>query len=103
MRLDWWQQLLRFSGEGTKLNYGVTVAKDCDVQEKFDIWNLKFSSRYSLLTSSKVVLHHKPVYNMMKVTINASGMSIHVSVVQQAALSAHFDIWIEIVMSYTQQ
>ena len=35
MRLGWSKQMLRFSVEGTALNYGVSVAKEFDVQEKF--------------------------------------------------------------------
>ena len=51
--------MLRFSGEGTVLNYEVTVAKELDVQEKFKLENLRFWSRKILLTGSKVVLLQK--------------------------------------------
>ena len=37
MRLGWPQQILRFSGEGTVLNLGLTVAKEFDVQEKLKL------------------------------------------------------------------
>ena len=35
MWLGWSQQMLRFSSEGTALNYGVSVAKELDVHEEF--------------------------------------------------------------------
>ena len=47
----------RFGGEGTVLNYGVTVAKEFDVQDLFKFETLKFCSRYGLLIGMKVVLH----------------------------------------------
>ena len=63
MRLGWSQQMLRSSGEGTVLNYWVIVVKEFDVQEKFNPEILGFSSLHSFLSSIKVVLHQKPVYN----------------------------------------
>ena len=42
--------MLRSSGEGTVLHYGVTVAKEFDVQERFKLEILKFWSQYGLLT-----------------------------------------------------
>ena len=75
MRLGWSQQVLCFSGERTVLNYGVTVEQEFDVQEKFKFEILRISSRYGLMNSIKVVLHKKPVYNMMRATTTGSGIS----------------------------
>ena len=73
--------MLRVSGEGTVLNYGVTFPKEFDVQEKSLTLKLYcFLSRYGLLTGSKVVLHQKLVCNMTRVTIKASGKSTLISV-----------------------
>ena len=66
--------MMLFSGEGTVLNCGVTVAKEFDVQEKIKLEIFRFWSRCPLMTGGKVVLHHKPVNNMMRVTIAASGI-----------------------------
>ena len=67
--------MLRFSGEGTVLNYEVIGAKEFDVREKVKLENLRLCNRYGLLTGSIVVLHQKPVYKMMRATITVSGMS----------------------------
>ena len=67
--------MLCFSGEGTVLNYEVTGSKEYDAQEKFKLEILSFWRRYGLLTDSKVNLHQKPFYIMMKATITASGVS----------------------------
>ena len=61
--------MLRFSCEGTVLNYGVTVANEFEVQKKFELKILRFPSRYGLLTGSQVVLHWTPVLNMMMASI----------------------------------
>ena len=58
--------MLRFSGE------------ELDVQEKFLLEILWYWSPCDLLTNIRVVLHEKPVYNMMKVTITASGRTTFV-------------------------
>ena len=42
--------MLRFSDEGTVLNYGEPGAKKFDVQEKFKLELLRFCIRYGLLT-----------------------------------------------------
>ena len=63
--------MLPFIGEGTVFNYGMTVAKEFDVQEKFKHEFLRFWNQYGLLTVSKVVLYQKPVHNMMRATIMA--------------------------------
>ena len=72
--------MLRFSGESTALNYGVTVAKEIDAQEKCKLGILRFQSRYLLLTGSKVVLHQKPVHHMMRATTTASGIATFIFV-----------------------
>ena len=72
--------MLCFSGEGTVLKYGVTVAQEFDVQEKFKLKILRFLSRNGLMTGIKVVLHQNPVYNMLSATTTGSGISTLVSV-----------------------
>ena len=76
MRLGWSQQMLRFGGEGTVLNYGVTVAKEFHVQEKFKLQILRLWSRYGLLTGIKMVLHQESVYNRIRAAIIGSGTFI---------------------------
>ena len=66
---------MRFSGEGNVLKYGVTVAKEFNSQGKFKLEILGFWSQNGFLTGTKLSLHQKPVYNMLKATITASGMS----------------------------
>ena len=66
--------MLRFTCEGTVLKHWVTIAKGLDVGEGLKLEMLRFWGRYSLLTGSKVVLRQKPVYNVMRGTINASGI-----------------------------
>ena len=63
------------SDEGTVLKYGVTVTKIFDDQEKFKPEILRFCSRDGLLTSSKLVLHQKIIYEMMRATNTAGRIS----------------------------
>ena len=51
-----------------------TVAKDFEVQEKHELENLRFLSRYGLMTGSKVDLHQKLVHNMMRDIMTARGI-----------------------------
>ena len=42
MQLCGSQQMLRYNGEGTVLNYGVPVAKEVDVHENFKLGSKRF-------------------------------------------------------------
>ena len=56
------------------LNFGMTVAKEFDFEEKLKLATLRFQGRYGVMNCIKAVLHQKPVINMKMATTTGSGL-----------------------------